>query len=403
MANMRKDKKGRGLHTGEQQRKDGIYLYRYTDVAGKRRTVYAGDLPELRQKEKQIQRDLDNEVLSDISIKNITLNELFAEYMKTKVLANTSRINYTQAWECRIRDEIGYYKVAQLRPAHIKAFYKHMVDKGYRNGTIRSTQTVLYPVLEMAVENDIIRKNPAKKAYTSNYGSGAKEKQILTLRQQELLFDFLKNSNVYQIYIPMFEILLEIGLRYGELAGLTWNDISFEDKVLSVNHQLIYKNYGDGCRLHGAPPKTKAGIREIPLTDKVLDAFRRQNELNRILGRYCKDEIDGYTNFVFLSRLSRPYTPGRIDTLMYGISNAYNKQEMELADAQHRKPELLPKFSVHDLRHTACTNKARQGMNAKALQYMMGHSSSKVTLEVYNHLDNVCDLRDELLKCAAQS
>ena len=60
MANTRKDSKGRGLHVGEQQRKDGVYLYRYTDVTGKRQTVYAGDLPELRAKEKQIQKDLDD-------------------------------------------------------------------------------------------------------------------------------------------------------------------------------------------------------------------------------------------------------------------------------------------------------------------------------------------------------
>ena len=90
MANMRKDKKGRGLHTGEQQRKDGIYLYRYTDITGKRRTVYAGDLPELRQKEKQIRRDLDDNIMTDIATQNMTLNDLFEQFIAAKTAAKNS-------------------------------------------------------------------------------------------------------------------------------------------------------------------------------------------------------------------------------------------------------------------------------------------------------------------------
>ena len=71
---------------------------------------------------------------------------------------------------------------------------------------------------------------------------------------------------------------------------------------------------------------------------------------------------------------------------------------MLLAKKENREPLLLPKVSVHCFRHTACTNKARQGMNIKVLQYLMGHSDSSMTLDVYNHLNNESDVRNEIIK-----
>lgn len=91
--------------------------------------------------------------------------------------------------------------------------------------------------------------------------------------------------------------------------------------------------------------------------------------------------------------------PAGINSALYNIVDAYNQDELKKAKAEHRKAELFPKFSVHALRHTACTNKARQGMNIKILQYLMGHSDSSITLDVYNHLDNDVDIRKEVLKC----
>ena len=91
----RKDNKGRNLHTGESQRSEGIYMYRYTDErSGKRQTIYARELPELRAKRKQLERDLDDSILTDCSVKKLTVNTLFDNYMETKQLAENTRINY---------------------------------------------------------------------------------------------------------------------------------------------------------------------------------------------------------------------------------------------------------------------------------------------------------------------
>lgn len=399
MVNTRKDNKGRNLHTGEQQRKDGIYLYRYTDVAGKRQTVYAGDLPELRIKEKQIQKDLDDNLLTDISVKKMTLNTLFDRYMSMKSLTEATKFNHQRLWNNHVKDEIGNIKVIQLRPSHIRGFYKKLSEQNYSKSTIKLLHTMIFPALEMAVDDDIIRKNPAKNAMSAEFGREAKKKEILTVEQQERLFQFLASSNVYNVYIPMFTVLLEIGLRCGELIGLTWKDVSFVDKTLFVNHQLIYKNYGDGCKFHISSPKTQAGIRNIPLTEKVIKAFTEQKKLNFALGRCCEEEIDGYSDFIFIAKTGRPYMPGAVNSVIYNVIKSYNKEEMLHAEKEQREPVLIPKVSVHCFRHTACTNMARSEMNIKVVQYLMGHSDSSMTLDVYNHLNNESDVREEVYKC----
>ena len=397
--NNRKDDKGRKLHTGEQQRKDGIYLYRYTDVAGKRQTVYAGDLPELRIKEKQIQKDLDDNLLTDVSVKKMTLNTLFDRYMSMKSLTEATKFNHQRLWNNHVKNEIGNIKVIQLRPSHIKGFYKKLSEQNYSKSTIKLLHTMIFPALEMAVDDDIIRKNPAKNAMSAEFGREAKKKEILTVEQQERLFQFLASSNVYNVYIPMFTVLLEIGLRCGELIGLTWKDVSFVDKTLFVNHQLIYKNYGDGCKFHISSPKTQAGIRNIPLTEKVIKAFTEQKKLNFALGRCCEEEIDGYSDFVFIAKTGRPYMPSAVNSVIYNVIKSYNKEELLLAEKEQREPVLIPKVSVHCFRHTACTNMARNEMNIKVVQYLMGHSDSSMTLDVYNHLNNESDVREEVYKC----
>ena len=157
----------------------------------------------------------------------------------------------------------------------------------------------------------------------------------------------------------MFTVLLEIGLRCGELIGLTWKDISFDDKTLSVNHQLIYKNYGDGCKFHISSPKTQAGIRMIPLTDRVMKVLSEQRKQNFLLGRHCNEEIDGYSDFVFIAKTGRPYMPSAVNNVIYNVIKAYNKEESVNAEKEQREPVLIPKVSVHCFRHTACTNMAR--------------------------------------------
>ena len=328
----------------------------------------------------------------------MTLNDLFEQFIAAKTAAKSSKIHYESVWNNRIKDELGSLKVIKVKPFHIKSFYVRMEKKGYKSGTIRLTHYLLSSVLDAAVDNDIIRKNPAKHAISIPASADVVDRQVLTIEQQKKLLAFMENSNVYKIYSPMVIVFLETGIRCGELIGLTWDDVSFEDKILSINHQLSYNKYGIGYEFRAIPPKTAAGVRDIPLTDKVLNAFRQQKEITKMLNRHSEMQINGYSNFIFVTGNNMPYSQTRIGDIMYNISDAYNRNERKAAKNDGRKADLMPKFSPHDLRHTACTNKARLGMNVKTLQYIMGHGCSSVTLEVYNHLDNIEDARNEILR-----
>lgn len=384
----RKDNKGRKLRDNENLRADGRYCYRYTDIkTGKRKYLYANDLPDLRQKEKEIAKDREDGIRTDVSIKKLTLNELFETYMDTKQLAKSTYVNYKNMWNNRVKDEIGCMKVVSIVPSDVKKYYVQLSKQGYSHSLIKNIHNLIFPTLEMAVDDDIIRKNPSKNALSSDYGVEMKEKFVLTKEQQEKFFEYLKKSCVYNVYIPMFTIFLELGLRCGELIGLTWNDVDMDNKQISINHQLIYKNYGDGCKFHISSPKTNAGNRNIPMSETVLKAFKEQRKLNFTLGRHYDYDIDGRDDFIFITKTNRPYMPAGINNVLYNIVKAYNKYETIMAESECREPVLLPKFSAHVLRHTACTRMAEKGIDIKVLQYLMGHSSIDITMEVYNHID----------------
>lgn len=210
------------------------------------------------------------------------------------------------------------------------------------------------------------------------------------------MLDFVSKSDSYNVYYYMLVILLEIMVRNGELLGMTWHDVDMQNREINIDHQLIYKDLGEGYKFYITKPKTDSGVRVLPMTETVYRAFAEQKKLNFMLGRHSTEVIDGYSDFIFLARTGRPLMPSAVNDILYNIVDAYNKQETVKAKKEHRKAELLPKFSAHVLRHTGCTNKARQQMNIKVLQYLMGHAHSDITLDVYNHLANAVDVKEEV-------
>lgn len=213
-----------------------------------------------------------------------------------------------------------------------------------------------------------------------------------------LYIQFVKQSNVYNTYYPMFTIMIGTGLRCGELIGLTWKDINIKAKTVNVDHQLIYKNLGDGCKFHISTPKTSSGIRIIPMTQEVAKAFEEQRKINFMLAKDKSIEVDGCSGFVFTAKSGRPLMPNGVNSILYNIVDAYNKTEVERAKKEHRKAELLPKFSAHVMRHTACTRMAECRMDVKVLQYIMGHAHIDVTMEVYNHIGELTRIENEIAR-----
>ena len=383
----RKDNKGRNLRTGESQRSDGRYMYRYKDeITGKRITIYDMDLASLREQEKKVNKDMDDQLITDTSVKKLTVNGLFERYMATTNIRERTKKNYIGMWNHRVRNTLGNIRVVDFKTSHVRTFFSQLSDEGLAHSTIKGFYAMLNPSFEMAVADEIIRKNPVT-GTLGDYGAPAKEKEALTLEQQEKLLKFVENSKVYKPHLPMMQII-----------GLTWSDVDMKNREIHVGGQLVYYEGDEGYCFHDSETKTDAGIRTIPMTQTVYDAFRKQKELNLMLGLQSNVEIGGRSGFIFNTKHGRPIMPAGVNSFLKNIVNAYNKKETALAAQENREPELMPHISAHTLRHTGCTRLGENNVNPKVMQYVMGHSDAKITMNVYNHIAEMSHVENEMSK-----
>lgn len=375
-----KDSKGQKLHNGERERKDGRYEYRYQEpVSGTTRSVYASSLKELREKEKTIRRDLEDGINTSVGAQNVDVNTFFKDvYLPTRVLRDSTKKSYEDIWNNHVKDTIGKRKVITIKSSDIQKLYKSMNDKGLAYSTIKYLHTIINPMFKLAVKDNIIRQNPASGALKQDYGREAEERVPLTREEQTELFNFVKESNVYKWHHPMLAVMVATGLRVGELIGLTWDDIDFLEKKINVDHQLVYKDAGDGKKydFHVHHPKTSTGVREIKISKEICDLLEEVKEMQAMLGILNKYEVDGLSGFVFVSKSGRPLQPSAINDVLKNIVEAYNKKTKEIQ---------LPHISAHIMRHTACTRMAQDGVDIKVAQYIMGHKHISVTMDIYNH------------------
>ncbi len=175
----------------------------------------------------------------------------------------------------------------------------------------------------------------------------------------------------------MLVIMIGTACRCGEIIGLTWSDIDMKNKQVSINHQLIYRNLGEGSRLCVTSPKTEAGVRDIPMTASVRKAFEKQRECQFMMGMDRDYEVDGMKGFIFTSKNGRPLQPGAVNNVLYNIVDAYNKQEAVKAKKEHRKPEMMPRISAHILRHTGCTDAPECGAGDGCKGIAVHHGACK--------------------------
>ena len=384
----RTDSKGRVLKTGESQRKDGRYQYQYTDIGGKRRCVYSLALSDLRQQEKKIQRDIEDGIRRADS-KKITLSDLIQIYLEGNLrIKATTKANYISHWETHIKNSsLGNTAIADIRSSDIVRFYNKLSEKLALN-TISLINSMVQPSFEMAVEDDLIRKNPCKGAMRKIVGRESVKKNALTVEEQRIFIEFVSTHNVYSKYLPLFVTLLGTGMRIGECLGLTWENIDFKNSLIYVEHTLQYKDLKDvkGHRFFITEPKTESGKRVIPMITDVKQQLLKQKEKFFFLhhGKCCI--VDGYTNFVFLTPKGTTIQPCDVNLVLNRVVSAYNTGEEKSAKIGKRTPVLLPHMSNHILRHTFCTRFCENESNVKVIQEIMGHSDINVTMNTYNHV-----------------
>ena len=370
MSEKRKDSKGRILKDGESQRKNGSYMYRYTDIHKRRQYVYAKTLEDLRKKEETIKRDLADGI--DYAAGEMSVSELVDRYINLKRgLKQNSMRAYGTAIK-RIRaSEFGQREVKSVRLSDAKGWFVALHDGGMKQNTIGVVQSVIRPAFEMAVDDDMIRKNPFKFKLSDVVPNDAYIRNALTKAQQEKYLQFIRDYGSGNYYDDIV-ILLGTGLRVSELYGLTKADLDFEHRRIYVRRQL--------CRTADKPyfitsPKTKSGVRNIPMTDTVYLAFRRVLT-NRVTPK-VEMLLEGCSGFLFLDKDGKPKVAMHLENYMRGMQRKFVKLY----------GNILPNVTPHVLRHTFCTDVQQAGLDVKSLQYLMGHSNVSVTLDVYTHSD----------------
>lgn len=387
MSGKRRDSKGRILRTGESQRKDGRYLYKYIDAYGASQSVYSWklmnadrvpkgkrDCISLREKELEIQKDINDGI--DTMGKKMTLCQLYEKYniSRSNVKRNTQTGRKTLISILR-NDKIGSKKIDSIKLSDAKEWAVRMKDQGYAYKTINNYKCSLKASFNVAIQDDYVRKNPFDFSLNSVMENSTTCKTALTEVQEEKLLSFVKNDTIYNKYYDVIMILLKTGLRISELCGLTIKDLDLKNRFINVDHQLL-RNKEDGYYIE--TPKTKSSIRQVPISEEAYQAFQR------VLSNRKKAQpivISGYSDFVFLNQQGYPLTGTYYSTTFTNLVKKYNKTHKE----------ALPHITPHILRHTFCTRLANRNMNPKNLQYIMGHSNISITLNLYVHtsLDNV--------------
>lgn len=380
---MRRDSKHRVLRRGESIRTNGKYQFKY-HVNGKPHFVYSwrleltdpqpvGTKPDLslREKEKLIGYDLDNQL--DPLGKNITVNELVERYISTRTGAkNSTKMNYGFVKNLLKKQAFGDCKISRVKTSDAKLFLiKLQQEDNKRYSTIKTVRGVLRPAFQMAVDDDVLNKNPFGFELAGVVVNDSVTREAVTKDQMRKFLKFVHDDVVYCKYYEVVYILFHTGMRISEFCGLTLSDIDMENKIINIDHQLQRSSKMEYII---ESTKTNAGTRKLPMTDDVAQCFRaiiedrEPPEHERI--------IDGYGGFLFTDKKGYPEVAMHWEHRFKHMLNRYN----EIYRVQ------MPKITPHVCRHTYCSNMAKAGMNPKTLQYLMGHSDIGVTLNTYTHL-----------------
>ena len=347
----RTDNKGRILKDGETQRKNGTYRFTYTDADGNRHDVYSRRLVptdrlppgckddlSLREKERKIIRDLEDGIKATVE-NRATLNDLFNLYISNKPeLKQSTRANYLYMYKKYVQDDIGKKKISSIKYSDVKAYYNRLIrEQGFKPNSMEIIHTIIHPVFTMAVRDGYIRINPATGAMAEIKKSNNWEKpkrHALTKAEQAAFIDYIKNSKIYNHWLPLFTVLL-----------------------------------GTGCRI-------------VPMLEEVKEALRTEWAKQEIIG-FNESIIDGYTGFIFQNRYGDPLSPHSVNRAIDRICAAYIEDETIQADRDGRDPVLIRHFSAHNLRHTFCTRYCEVEKNIKAIQEIMGHADIETTMNIY--------------------
>lgn len=374
----RKDSKGRVLKTGERERKDGTYEYRYKDTDGLRKSIYADNLNELRKKAKDIHKDIDNGVIA--GGKKPTLIEVYQMYLDGKSFARALGTNKTYEKKLKMVNNtfLAKKRIDALTETDVRRLIKEWNER-YSRDTIRLVLSDLNSSMKQAIRDNIISRNPFDFNWGDIVTDKKKEVVALTDTQWERIVSIIQATKARRWLLPHLIIMKETGLRISEYVALNIKNVDFENRLLTVKYQFNIEPRAD--EIHIAPLKTKSSYGKIPLTKEAIAAL--QELVRRCPATRTIDGEDGF--FIIGPRGTGILRPTTVRQSLKAVEEMYNALYPE--EPIHLHP--------HVLRHTAATNFIRKGLSPSSVQKIMRHSTPTITLRIYtNIMEN--DVRNEL-------
>lgn len=366
---MGKSLNGKELGKGISQRKeDGLYVARFVNRFGKRQVIYDKTYNGIQKKMREAV--VADEKAVNVVSTNMTLDEWYEKWMDTckKNCRNNSKETYAKHYK-RVKEALGWRKLKKLNLVVMQDAINNLKTDNER----KNSKKILVDMLEKAVATDLIPKNVAKQITTECTKEEKKPRRVLTREETKIFLEEAMSTFYYNLFI----VGLETGMRIGELSGLQWEDIDFNEKVVHVRHSMTYfsKNGKYSFELH--PTKTNKGLRDIPLSKKAIIALKQQYFVKQSVLNKGKEPLEGYENLVFVTRNNRPTTQFLVSESIDGILKRIHKKYPDMS---------FEKISPHTLRHTFATRCLEAKIPLKTVSAYLGHSQLQLTTDLYMHV-----------------
>lgn len=317
----------------------------------------------------------------------MTVLELVERYVETRTgVRESTRAGYQTTINFLKKDSFGARRIDTVKISDAKlwliSLQKHQ-GKGY--SSIHTIRGILRPAFRMAYDDDLIRRNPFDFELATVIVNDSVTREAITRDQERKYLKFVKEDAHFNRYYEGIFILFNTGLRISEFVGLTKKNLDFENHKIIVDHQLVRTSK---MVYMIEPPKSESGVREVPMTKEVEEAFKTIIK-NRKKPK-VEPMVDGLSGFLWLDKNDRPMVALHWEKYFQHILEKYNN----IYRIQ------MPKVTPHVCRHTFCSKMAKSGMNPKSLQYIMGHADISVTLNTYTHV-NFDDAAEEMRRVCA--
>ena len=381
---MGKDLKGKELGKGLYQRKDGRYEAKAV-INGKKINLYDTKLTTLRQRFEKAKI----EVKSGVSSKFIeaTLDEWFEFWFntcKTPKIKQQSIRPMKNKYKNTLGRYIGHYKISSLKNIDIQCAVNELLKTDIALSSIREAVGRVTECLDSAKNNGLINTNPCFDIIVP-WKVEEPYRRFLTVKEQNTFLLEAKNTWYYEMFYTMFCT----GLRIGEVGGLMWKDIDFQNKCFNIQ-QALSCNYEDGVKTMVLTTlKTANSYRSIPFmggVEEILKEWKRkqQKEKKRLGDRWRSH--GEFEDLVFTTSLGSPITRYIGEKETKKIVKAINEREVFQAMQESREPIIFERVYPHAIRHTFCSRCFEKGIAPKVVQGLMGHARYSTTIDIYTHV-----------------